>query len=678
MPASLPPGTFRLHPYAEPPLAAGRYTLTGDVEGLPGPVQQMASRVDVVSPRFTLPPDQILGTFPPAGARGSFTSRLPQIVIRRRTMPWERSTDLDAATAPTPWLALVLVAEGEGQLITDLDVADCVTPGVTLTGDADVPKSACLEIAEEVVAKTFPTAEDLHLLAHVRAVDMADTELAMGDDDGFLAVVMCNRLPQPNVRYLACLISVEGQIPKLPVIPQNQLEVEYGRDIVVLDLHAEAQLAYGDVVDYDTAAMKLPGSGVAASRPLGAAAAASGRKLLVSGATGPAASAATDWAAGPAVRPAKAAYSEMAAKARRELADGWSIDLGVVVRPMLRFPALAYWSFQCEERGDFQYLAEHVHVRLLGHVPEGPETPDGDPIDPNDPPVPGNVPEPPPSRPLPLVTETGHVQLEHFSRAGASVPAWYRGPLTPDPVPRAELRDDGRPPLAHHADQLRRVVPDGGEDLGYASAFEIGRLLALAQSGVVSALARWRQEAYGAARVQEAADQALADAPGGVRDLLARPDVFAADEVDGLRAGTLGPRAMRAVAETLGADGAARLGGARPLADPSAAIEDLEIVQADRDSLTGFGLGDVGAEDADGLLEKLASAPVAAADADPERTRASLRGVLEEQAMEVAAGAQPDLRRPGGGPVGAARADAEPPARDALDDLLDAAAEERS
>ena len=160
MASSLPPGTFRLHPYAEPPLAAGRYTLTGDVGGMPGPVQQLASRVDVVSPRFTLPPDQILGTFPPAGARGSFTSRLPQIVIRRRTLPWERSTDLDAPTAPTPWLALVLVAEGEGQLLTDVNVAECVTPGVTLAGDADVPKLADGAYAQQRLLTNAPIAVD--------------------------------------------------------------------------------------------------------------------------------------------------------------------------------------------------------------------------------------------------------------------------------------------------------------------------------------------------------------------------------------------------------------------------------------------------------------------------------------------------------------------------------------
>src|SRR5689334_12844424 len=112
MPQPLPPpGTFRLHPYASPPLRAGEYLLTGDVTGLPGPVEQLPVTLEVVAPRYALPPDQILGTFPPAGARGSFGTRLPQVVLRRRTLPWERSPDAAPGTTPTPWLALVLIAE---------------------------------------------------------------------------------------------------------------------------------------------------------------------------------------------------------------------------------------------------------------------------------------------------------------------------------------------------------------------------------------------------------------------------------------------------------------------------------------------------------------------------------------------------------------------------------------
>ena len=65
-------------------------------------------------------------------ARGAASPRrLPQIVLRRRTLPWERSTDLERRDRADPWLALVLVAEGEGQLLTRRGrQRQCVTPGV--------------------------------------------------------------------------------------------------------------------------------------------------------------------------------------------------------------------------------------------------------------------------------------------------------------------------------------------------------------------------------------------------------------------------------------------------------------------------------------------------------------------------------------------------------------------
>jgi hypothetical protein len=71
------------------------------------------------------------------------------------------------------------------------------------------------------------------------------------------------------------------------------------------------------------------------------------------------------------------------------------------------------------------------------------------------------------------------------------VRAWYRGPFVPHPTD-----DSTRLMLAHAADQLRVVIPDGREDLSLASAFEIGRLLALANPNMVAALLRWRQLHY--------------------------------------------------------------------------------------------------------------------------------------------------------------------------------------
>ena len=53
------------------------------------------------------------------------------------------------------------------------------------------------------------------------------------------------------------------------------------------------------------------------------------------------------------------------------------------------------------------------------------------------------------------------------------------------------------------------MIPDGREDLALAAAFEIGRLLALSQLSVVSALLRFRAEQFGAGRVREMLSQLL-------------------------------------------------------------------------------------------------------------------------------------------------------------------------
>jgi hypothetical protein len=110
-------GKFVLYSRIEPPLQAGDYRFVANQDlsatGHPGselPVAELPAHVTVRSPRYTLPPDQVLSTFPPAGSEGAYGSRLPQVVIRRRTLPWERLVQ-EGVPRTTPWLALVLIAE---------------------------------------------------------------------------------------------------------------------------------------------------------------------------------------------------------------------------------------------------------------------------------------------------------------------------------------------------------------------------------------------------------------------------------------------------------------------------------------------------------------------------------------------------------------------------------------
>src|SRR3954451_16363241 len=149
-------GFFELYPSLRPALPAGAYVLAADHDLVASPPDGTGElAVDgsdfffsIVSPLYTMPPDQILSTFPPASAVGDWHQRLPQIVFKRRTLPWERNPDPDAVfnDATPPWMALIILAEGEGSLSGDVPIAECVTPGTRMAGDNDTATGRYLSV----------------------------------------------------------------------------------------------------------------------------------------------------------------------------------------------------------------------------------------------------------------------------------------------------------------------------------------------------------------------------------------------------------------------------------------------------------------------------------------------------------------------------------------------------
>jgi len=564
-------GHFVLHSNVLPPVTAGDYQLVSDQSGTPFPVDEQQTHITVGSPRYTMPPDQILSTFPPANGEGAYGDRLPQIVIRRRTLPWERNPAEQPAVSTVPWLALVVVAEGEAQLSSPAAVADCVTPGTTLLdpGDRDVDQGVYLAVTQTVLNAIFPTADDLPLLAHVREVDIQDTELAGGDDDGWMAVVLANRLPVFDaatgkpVRYLACLVNLEGQ---LGVLPKPQPPIEFFQFALAQDWTA---VALGDVhadqfVTGTGAALQqfLAGAKPAAAShaAFGAGQASAGRALPAIGPAldGAAATAKTgtvaDWQASPTAQISAAALDADAGRIVRDtMGAGFRIPIETItVEPVYRFPVLAHWSFTTTDGDTFETLMQNLDVGLIGTLQT---------IDPA---------APPPPAP-PNVSDTGHIQLAEQTRRGEPTRGWYRGPFVPHPTDREQPDANGRLTVVHAADQLRRVVPDGLEDLSYAAAYEIGRLLALSQLSVVSALLRFRADQFGAGRI---------------RHLLTSltPPVFGRP-LDDLSA--LSHIVTRGVVETVAANAGTVVGPSRPLADPGRPLD----LDGDLDTLVAAGLG---------------------------------------------------------------------------------------
>ena len=73
-------GHFILHSNVIPQLTAGKYELVTEHKDLPFTVVPEHTHITVTAPRFTMPTDQILSSFPPANAEGAFGDLNPQLL----------------------------------------------------------------------------------------------------------------------------------------------------------------------------------------------------------------------------------------------------------------------------------------------------------------------------------------------------------------------------------------------------------------------------------------------------------------------------------------------------------------------------------------------------------------------------------------------------------------------
>ena len=541
------PGTFVLHDAVRPAVPDGAYelTITQHLDPPGQSVDALTKYLAVTGPRFTLPPDQPLSFFPPENATGAFGTRLPQIVLRRRTLPWERL--IDQSEPDLPWLALVLLADGEGQLTTGqpVDTTGLPDPDLRDSDTRDV-----LTVTERVVQQVFPAKQDLPWLCHVREVDLADTELALGDDDGWLAVVLANRIPQPGVHYTACLVSLEGHGDDLPAVEPPVIFFNTTTVYTVAEINTAAGLQRqsetfidGTFTTGPAAANPRDGEGEPGAVPVtlvGTPRAATKPPVTRDA-----------WSA-PGL-PATVTAGQQAGTTVKGLVTGATSVTGLSVNQifidpgarLVEFTVLKHWSFTCGDGGDFESLVLGLDDGMLGTLPTPAPLPT----------TAGTPPGAPSTRPDPIVTDTGHVQTAIVSRRGDPGKAWFRGPFTPRQILRAEPDASGLLPLIHAADQARRVGPDGIEDMSLAAAFEIGRLLAVSQPAVVAGLLGWRQDGYGQARVRGILSVPGALQAGLLQVLEENRPVFSA----GVTATLLG---------SLGSNAAERLGPVRPVAKP--------------------------------------------------------------------------------------------------------------
>ena len=244
----------------QPPIPAGTYLLTvtqelqipkiNDKTGKPtGAVDRETyvneKTVVVEGERFSIDPLEIDSVFPPDRGVGTYSRVLPQILLSRKTLPWERNIGV----AKTPWLALfVFRANDKGGIppIQPAMVGDLFRgrledppPGSKLDARAstlttsiatnDKLQLGCgesiwdpcnvVDIPVGLFRKIAPAQQDLSWLAHCRIV----SNPAMSKPREF-SVLFANRLPLENGVSAVYLVSLEGMSSFLkPAVPPESL-----------------------------------------------------------------------------------------------------------------------------------------------------------------------------------------------------------------------------------------------------------------------------------------------------------------------------------------------------------------------------------------------------------------------------------------------------------------------
>ena len=180
----------------------------------------------VEGPRFELQPTDVLGVYPADGSEDSPPRYLPHLTLARRTLPWERN----GPSQGKPWLALLLIDEREVpsfEGVQELPIGEIQAideEAYTRILDADNPASdasdetvvSVVELPRALATRVLPKEEDIDKLIHVRRL-ISDTPLRQLDDDGDVVVIIGPRLPThygedetPTVHH-ALLVSLENR-----------------------------------------------------------------------------------------------------------------------------------------------------------------------------------------------------------------------------------------------------------------------------------------------------------------------------------------------------------------------------------------------------------------------------------------------------------------------------------
>ncbi len=240
-----------------PSLQAGMYTVTvtqalSNAEIKTDTTFSSTRTFHVEGDQFSLNPQTVYSVFPAASSKGSYTHVLPNIILKRSTLPWERSAtqppwekkapaDASAKSqnSEAPWLALLLFHEGEVAKPEVVTVGELSPPPQASPTQTKENPVSLLKIPTELLKKLLPSVADLKLLSHVRKGTHEDS------NEIELSVIIGNRVPKPGINtvHLVSLesffgLKVESETHKKQEEQQQKVDKDNGTFTAVVSLHS--------------------------------------------------------------------------------------------------------------------------------------------------------------------------------------------------------------------------------------------------------------------------------------------------------------------------------------------------------------------------------------------------------------------------------------------------------
>jgi hypothetical protein len=275
------PSELKIIDHAIPRLQAGKYKLctTQTVQlrdGKTAVYKNEDTSFEVAAPRFAIDPLLVYSEYPRKEAKGSYSTTLPNVVFKRKTLLWERKIGADIAPE-VPWMCLLLFEEDELKehkielkhlLMKDIfaDAKDIIKPVIEAeasdltemkTTTSDTPKYPVIDVPCPLLNDLIPYKDELKYLAHARQVDTLDKEKQDSNAKGWYSVLIGNRLPAQDKNHIAFVVSLEGHQALLDGKKLTEAG-NAGKSVRLVVLHSWDFISKGE--DFETLVRNIDGA----------------------------------------------------------------------------------------------------------------------------------------------------------------------------------------------------------------------------------------------------------------------------------------------------------------------------------------------------------------------------------------------------------------------------------